>query len=131
MIAPGIECSSKSGLNKYEKTQFFSCQDHRLYFIGIRSLIIQELAMIFTLHDGQEVDLQRVVDVSSIRDEGLDPTSISLSRIAFHIRVKSGGTIIVHKNYHFSDWAEAKKALEVERKTLIEKLSECSSKSVS
>ncbi|MCB5267840.1 MAG: hypothetical protein LHW46_07030, partial [Candidatus Cloacimonetes bacterium] len=73
----------------------------------------------------------RVVDVSSIRDEGLDPTSISLSRIAFYIRVKSGGTIIVHKNYQFSDWAEAKKALEVERKTLIEKLSECSSKSVS
>ncbi|MDD2684314.1 MAG: hypothetical protein PHY21_09365 [Candidatus Cloacimonetes bacterium] len=67
--------------------------------------------MIFTLHDGQEVDLQRVVDVSSIRDEGLDPTSISLSRIAFHIRVKSGGTIIVHKNYHFQTGRKRKRLL--------------------
>jgi hypothetical protein len=62
------------------------------------------------------------VDVSAIRDEGLDPSSISNSRIAFHIRVKSGSSILVEKKYHFADWAAKKKELELERKEFINAL---------
>ncbi len=78
--------------------------------------------MLYKLNDGREVDLSRVVDVSAIRDEGLDPSSISNSRIAFHIRVKSGSSIVVEKKYHFADWAAKKKELELERKEFINAL---------
>ncbi|HPI26455.1 MAG TPA: hypothetical protein PLO57_08340 [Candidatus Cloacimonadota bacterium] len=78
--------------------------------------------MLYTLNDGREVDLSRVVDVSAIRDEGLDPSSISNSRIAFHIRVKSGSSILVEKKYHFADWAAKKKELDLERKAFVNAL---------
>ncbi len=78
--------------------------------------------MLYTLNDGREVDLSRVMDVSAIRDEGLDPSSISNSRIAFHIRVKSGSSILVEKKYHFADWAAKKKELDLERKAFVNAL---------
>jgi len=62
------------------------------------------------------------MDVSATRDEGMDPSSISDSRIAFHIRVKSGSSILVEKKYHFADWAAKKKELEMERKAFINAL---------
>jgi hypothetical protein len=80
--------------------------------------------MMFTLSDGREVDLSRVVDVSSLRDEGIDPQSISLSILAFHVRLKSRGTITVERKYHYADWAKVKKELEQERNALMEKLEE-------
>jgi len=78
--------------------------------------------MKYTLSDGRELDLSRVVEVSSIRDEGIDPNSISMSRIAFQIQLKRHETISVHRSYHFSDWAEVKIELEKERKRLLEQL---------
>ncbi|HQQ67453.1 MAG TPA: hypothetical protein PLX77_01360 [Candidatus Cloacimonadota bacterium] len=78
--------------------------------------------MLYKLNDGREVDLSRVMDVSATRDEGMDPSSISDSRIAFHIRVKSGSSILVEKKYHFADWAAKKKELEMERKAFINAL---------
>lgn len=76
------------------------------------------------LNDGREVDLNRVVDVSSVRDEGMDPQSISLSKMAFKIRIKTGGSISVERKYHYADWARVKSDLDHERKALMEKLEE-------
>ncbi len=75
--------------------------------------------MLFKLTDGREVDLGRIVDVSTLRDSGVDPTSISMSKIGFHIRMKDGLSIVVERKYHYADWAKAKKELDEERKALL------------
>lgn len=76
--------------------------------------------MNYTLSDGREVDLSRVLNVSSLKDEGVNSQSISISKLAFHIRMKSQSSIVVERNYHFSDWAVAKIELERERNQLIQ-----------
>ncbi len=74
--------------------------------------------MHYTLPDGQRIDLKKVVEVGSIRDLGLDPNSISQSRIGFSIKMTGGESVQVIKNYHFCDWAIAKKELETIRKEI-------------
>ncbi|MBM4404018.1 MAG: hypothetical protein FJ042_06530 [Candidatus Cloacimonetes bacterium] len=78
--------------------------------------------MQFTLPDGQIIDLNKVAELSSIRDLGPDPHKISQCLIGFSIRMKNGQSIQVTKNYHFSDWAQAKKELELILKEIQDKI---------
>lgn len=78
--------------------------------------------MLYHLKDGREIDLTKVLELSVIRDEGVDKQSISLSKIAFSIRFKNGQSIKVEHTYHFSDWAKAKKELEIQREDILSAL---------
>ena len=75
--------------------------------------------MYYILKDGRKVDLSRVVEVSEIRDEGLDTDTISESALSFSIRIKGSSSMKVPRNYHFADWGNEKLDLRKERSRLI------------
>lgn len=79
--------------------------------------------MKYKLNDGREIDLNKVYELSVVRDEGMDKKSINLSKIAFSIRLKDGQSIKVEKSYHYSDWAQAKMELDQERADILNALS--------
>jgi hypothetical protein len=78
--------------------------------------------------DGREVDLEQIKSVSTIRDLGLDKTQISVSRICFTVHLKNREELQVSREYHYSDWAEAKIELGKEREDLLNKWNEVSKK---
>jgi len=69
--------------------------------------------MLYSLPDGKQIDLSKVSEIGSIRDLGHDPSSIDASLIAFNVRLKNGIVIKVSKQYHYNDWVQAKKELDV------------------
>ena len=79
--------------------------------------------------DGSEVDLDRIISVSPIRDLGVDRKSISTSKIGFTVHMSKRNVVHITRDYHYSDWAAAKIELEKERKDLIEKWEDLSKKS--
>lgn len=81
---------------------------------------------IFT--DGIEVDLERILSVSSVRDLGLDNKSISMSKIGFSIHLDKRELVQITRSYHYSDWATVKLELEKERKDLLDKWNEVKNK---
>ncbi len=75
--------------------------------------------MKYKLSDGIEIDLQRVRDISPIRDLGIDPDSIDKSILAFTIRLRSGDPLQIKEYYHYSDWAVAHRKLKSIRTELV------------
>lgn len=78
--------------------------------------------MPYTLPDGRELDLERVIRVSKIRDEGIDSNSIEYSKLSFHIYLVDQEAIEVCLHYHYADWADRKKRLKQVRDDLLEAL---------
>ncbi len=76
--------------------------------------------MLYTLPDGREIELEQVIRVSKIRDEGMDSNSIEYSKLTFHINLSDQETIEVCLQYHYADWAEQKKRLKQVRDDLLE-----------
>jgi len=77
--------------------------------------------MIYTLPNGQNVDLAKVTNVSRIRDMGHDSKSIDKQKIGFTISLKNREIIDVVDYYHYSDWADVKNRLNLIRKQVIAK----------
>lgn len=77
--------------------------------------------MKYTFKDGTTVDLARIVSVSPVRDLGLDPGTITMSRIGFTIHMSRRELVQITRLYHYADWAKVKNELENERKELLAK----------
>jgi hypothetical protein len=77
-----------------------------------------------SLSDGTIVDLSKIASVSVVRDMGADRGSIVLSKMSFNIRLKDRSNLEITRNYHYADWATAKKALDKERQELLTKWEE-------
>lgn len=75
--------------------------------------------MIFTLNDGRSFDTKDIRDISAIRDYGEAKESIGMSKLAFTVYFRTGKSIQITDNYHFSDWAQAKKRLSEIREQII------------
>lgn len=75
--------------------------------------------MLYTLPDGREIDLDQVIRVSRIRDEGMDSNSIEYSKLSFHVYFSERETVEVWVQYHYADWAEQKKRLKQIRDDLL------------
>jgi UDP-N-acetylmuramate-alanine ligase len=75
--------------------------------------------MVYTLPNGQVIELSTISSVSSIRDYGHDPKSIDKHMIGFTIRLKGREIVEVTENYHFSDWSEVKKRVKQLREDII------------
>lgn len=80
--------------------------------------------MLYTLPDGRIVKLEDILRVSQVRDQGSDSNSIGYSKMSFTIHLKKREEIEVSKQYHFSDWAEAKIQLVHTREDLMAKWKE-------
>lgn len=76
--------------------------------------------MVYTLPNGQVIELSRISSISSVRDYGRDPKSIDKHMIGFTIRMAGREVIEVTENYHFSDWAEVKKNIKQLREDIAE-----------
>ena len=77
--------------------------------------------MLYKLPDGREIVLEDVVRISKVRDQGDDDKSIELSKLSFTIFIGKEETIEVSEQYHFSDWAEKKKKLDLVQQDLVNK----------
>ncbi|MBM4400196.1 MAG: hypothetical protein FJ041_07720 [Candidatus Cloacimonetes bacterium] len=73
-----------------------------------------------TLIDGTVIELLKVVDVTEIKDYGLDENTIDQSTLSFTIRYKNGKSKKISMNYHYSDWFAVYNDLKNLRKELIE-----------
>ncbi|HNQ43166.1 MAG TPA: hypothetical protein PKI59_02000 [Candidatus Cloacimonadota bacterium] len=67
--------------------------------------------MKYTLPNGKQIDIERIVSVSPVRDLGPDPKSIDLSRLGFSIHLRKREIVEVVDNYHYNDWAEVRSQL--------------------
>ena len=85
--------------------------------------------MKYKFEDGSEVELERIISVSPIRDLGVDKKSISTSKIGFTVHMSKREIVHITRDYHYSDWAGAKIELEKERNNLIAKWDEMPKKS--
>jgi len=77
--------------------------------------------MVLTLPNGQSVDLEKVSGIGSVRDLGRDPSSIDKYILGFSVRLRTGESLQIKKQYHFNDWIQAKKELDAIHKDLTEK----------
>ncbi len=75
-----------------------------------------------TLPDGRSFQLENVLRVSKIRDEGLAGDLVEYSRLSFHITVADGEAIEVSFKYLYADWPEQKKRLSRIRENLLNAL---------
>lgn len=82
--------------------------------------------MKYVFKDGTEVDIERVLSVSEVRDLGMDKKSITLSKLGFSIHLSKRELVQITRNYHYSDWAKVKLELEKERQELLDKWKELS-----
>lgn len=73
-----------------------------------------------TLIDGTVIELLKVVDVTEIKDYGLDENTIDQSTLSFTIRYKNGKSQKISMNYHYNDWFAVYNDLKNLRKELIE-----------
>ncbi len=80
--------------------------------------------MKYKFKDGTEVDLERIISISPIRDLGVDRKSISTSKIAFSIHMDKHEVVNISREYHYSDWATVKVELKKEREDLFAKWNE-------
>lgn len=80
--------------------------------------------MIYTLPDGHRLKLENVLRVSQVRDLGSDSGSIGYSKMAFTIHLTKHEELEITEQYHYSDWAEAKRKLIQTREELINKWKE-------
>lgn len=80
--------------------------------------------MEYTLPNGQQIELCRIVSVSPVRDLGPDPRSIDRSRIGFTVHLRKREIVQIEDTYHYTDWIEAKKRLEDERKRIVKAMEE-------
>jgi hypothetical protein len=80
--------------------------------------------MNYTFTDGTVVDLKKVVEISEIRDYGLDENTIDKSTLLFTIRYKDGTSTQIKRYYHYSDWSVIVRELRSQRADLIHKWEE-------
>ncbi len=74
--------------------------------------------MSYTLPSGRSINLENVVRISKIRDEG-DSSSIELSRISFRVYLDNQEAIEIFEQYHFADWSDKKRKLAAIRENLV------------
>ncbi|MBW6513986.1 MAG: hypothetical protein K0B87_04435 [Candidatus Syntrophosphaera sp.] len=77
--------------------------------------------MLYKLPDGREIVLEDVVRVSKVRDMGEDDRSIEMSKLSFTIYIGQEETIEVSEQYHFADWVDKKKKLDLVQHDLVHK----------
>ena len=75
--------------------------------------------MLYTLPDGRSFELEKVIRVSGIRDEGEDARTIGYSSLSFHIHLSGNEVIEVAVHYLYADWAQQKKRLAAIRDDLL------------
>lgn len=80
--------------------------------------------MKYTLADGTSFDLEKIDDVSDIKDMGFDEKTITQSTLSFSVRLRNGKNIKVSHNYHFGDWFDVFKELKTIRNDIIKKWEE-------
>jgi hypothetical protein len=77
--------------------------------------------MLYSLPNGQKVDLTKVSSISKIRDYGRDSKTIDVHLVGFAIHLQKREIVEVTESYYFSDWAVAKKKLKALHADIIEK----------
>lgn len=77
--------------------------------------------MLYTLPNGQVIELEKVSRISNIRDQGEDRASIGFSKMVFTIHLDNRDKIDVIEQYHFADWSDKKRKLGMLRADLIAK----------
>jgi len=77
--------------------------------------------MKYKLADGKEFDLEKIDEISDIKDLGADSTTIMKSTLSFSIRLKNGQKLRISKSYHFNEWFEVMKELKAIRKDVLDK----------
>lgn len=80
--------------------------------------------MKYTMADGTSFDIEKIEDVSEIKDAGYDSKTITESILSFTVRLKGGKNIRVSHNYHFNDWFDVFKDLKKIRNDIIKKWEE-------
>jgi len=78
--------------------------------------------MIYQLPDGRTFETEEVSRVSSLRDLGLDESTIDKSVLAFTIKLKNGFSIQVMKYYHYNDWSEVVHEMKILRNEILSKV---------
>lgn len=84
--------------------------------------------MKYTFKDGSEVDLERIENISPVRDLGKDSKTISMSKIGFSVHLSKRESLRITRTYHFQDWAAVKLELEEERQDLLKEWKNISKK---
>lgn len=84
--------------------------------------------MKYTLADGTSFDLEKIDDVSDIKDMGFDERTITESTLSFTVRLRNGKNIKVSHNYHFNDWFDVFKELKTIRNDIIKQWKEVRTK---
>jgi hypothetical protein len=81
--------------------------------------------MIYSLPDGTSFDLQKVSEISEIKDYGEDEQTIDESTLCFTVRMVNGKSIKVSLNYHYNDWFNVYKELKEIRNDIIIQWNKC------
>ncbi|MFO7660734.1 MAG: hypothetical protein R6V77_07460 [Candidatus Cloacimonadaceae bacterium] len=84
--------------------------------------------MKYTLADGTSFDIEKIDDVSEIKDTGYDEKTITESTLSFTIRLRNGKNVKVSHNYHFNEWFEVFKELKTIRNDILKKREEVRNK---
>ncbi len=84
--------------------------------------------MKYILADGTSFDIEKIEDVSEIKDAGYDSKTITESVLSFTVRLKGSKYIRVSHNYHFNDWFDVFKELKTIRNDIIKKWEKVRSK---
>jgi hypothetical protein len=75
--------------------------------------------MSYTLPGGRLINLEDIVRISKIRDDGEDSSSIEYSKISFKVYLDNQEAIEVFEQYHFADWSDKRRKLAAIRDNLV------------